>query len=62
MCKAIEDMRAEALDRGLEQGLEQGILKTLADLVRDGVLAPADAAARAGMDIDEFLAKASARR
>ena len=58
MCKAIEDMRAEALDRGLEQG----ILKTLADLVRDGVLAPADAAARAGMDIDEFLAKASARR
>ena len=58
MCKAIEDMRAEALDRGLEQG----ILKTLADLVRDGVLAPADAAARAGMDLDEFLAKASARR
>ena len=58
MCKAIEDMRAEALDRGLEQGT----LKTLADLVRDGVLAPADAAARAGMDIDEFLAKASARR
>ena len=58
MCKAIEDMRAEALDRGLEQG----ILKTLADLVRDGVLTSADAAARAGMDIDEFLAKASARR
>lgn len=60
MCKAIEDMRAEAIGQGMERGMERGALKVLADLVRDGVLSLADAAARVGMDPDEFLTRTSA--
>lgn len=76
MCKAIEDMRAEArndglrqglekglekgLERGLEKGLERGVLGTLRDLVRDGVLSLADAASRAGLSPEDFQAKVAA--
>lgn len=72
MCKAIEDMRAEALDQGMREGMREGIregiregmrkgsLKALSDLVGDGVLPLEDAAARAGMAPDEFLARTSA--
>ncbi|MDO4807505.1 MAG: Rpn family recombination-promoting nuclease/putative transposase [Coriobacteriales bacterium] len=64
MCKAIEDMRAEARDDGLrlglERGLERGVLGTLRDLVRDGVLSLADAAGRAGLTPEDFQAKVSA--
>ena len=59
MCKAIEDMRAEALEQGMQQGMQKGALKTLAELVSDGVLTLADAAARAGMDPKEFTARVS---
>ena len=58
MCKAIEDMRAEArsegIERGIEQGIEQGTMQVLSGLVRDGVLTLADAAARAGVAPEEF--------
>ena len=54
MCKAIEDMRAEARSEGIEQGIEQGTMQVLSGLVRDGVLTLADAAARAGVAPEEF--------
>ena len=36
------------------KGIEAGMLKTLRDLVKDGMLSPAEAAKRAGMSIEEF--------
>ena len=58
MCKAIEDMRAEAKNEGMKQGMKQGMIDTLASLVRDGVIPLSDAAARAGLTPDEFVAQA----
>lgn len=53
MCKAIEDMRNEAMD----EGRREGALKTLSELVRDGVLTLADAARRSGLSTEEFVAR-----
>ena len=59
MCKAIEDMRAEARNEGIEQGIEQGAMQVLSGLVRDGVLTLKDAAARAGVAPEEFRKRAA---
>ena len=73
MCKAIEDMRKDALAEGVIKGLEEGkirgkeegkiegIISTLAGLVKDGILSLADAAQRAGMTVSEFEIKAGLR-
>ena len=53
VCKAIEDMRTEAKS----EGMKQGMIDTLASLVRDGVIPLSDAAARAGLTPDEFVAQ-----
>ena len=37
-----------------EEGMEKGMLKTLCDLVKDGILSNMDAAKRAGMSLEEF--------
>ena len=69
MCKAIEDMRNDALAEGVIKGLAEGrkegkaegILSTLVGLVKDGILSLADAAQRAGMTVSEFEIKAGLR-
>ena len=48
---------SEQKEEGIEIGLERGILKTLAELVRDGILTITDAAKRAGITVSEFEAK-----
>ena len=53
MCEAIEGIRNDAR----EEGREEGILKTLVDLVKDGILTLADAAKRANMSVSEFEVK-----
>ena len=66
MCKAIEDMRSDALTEGVIRGLEEGKIKgreegmvsTLAALVKDGIISIDDAAKRAGMTVSEFESKA----
>ena len=56
--KGIEQGIKQGFKQGIEQGIEQvieaGMLKTLRDLVKDGMLSPAEAAKRAGMSIEEF--------
>ncbi len=46
MCKMMEDMRNNAE--------KAGVIKTLIELVRDGILSFAEAAKRANMTVDEF--------
>ena len=53
MCQAILDIRAE----GVEEGFGKGVLKTLRELVSDGILTANDAAKRAGMPVAEFCEK-----
>ena len=60
MCKAIEDMRREAMDEGRRQGEREGMLAALDGLVRDGVITLAEAARRAGLTPEEFAAEAEA--
>lgn len=52
--KGIEQGIKQGFKQGIEQGIEAGMLKTLSDLVKDGMLSPAEAAKRAGMSIEEF--------
>lgn len=56
--QTLLEMEAKGIEQGIKQGIEQGIeagmLKTLRDLVKDGMLSPAEAAKRAGMSIEEF--------
>lgn len=52
--KGIEQGIKQGFKQGIEQGIEAGMLKTLRDLVKDGMLSPAEAAKRAGMSIEEF--------
>ena len=67
-----EEIRAECIAEGIETGRAEGIaegevrgtLKTLGRLVRDGLVSVQDAAASAGVDVDEIrrtLAQGSAR-
>ncbi|MBO7675022.1 MAG: hypothetical protein J6S63_08440 [Atopobiaceae bacterium] len=63
MCKAIDDMRAESKREGMLEGMRMGRLEgaivTLRALVEDGIIAVSDAAAQAGMTVDEFEQAAS---
>lgn len=52
--KGIEQGIKQGFKQGIVQGIEAGMLKTLRDLVKDGMLSPAEAAKRAGMSIEEF--------
>ncbi len=52
--------REEGVDEGIGIGEKRGMLKTLRDLVHDGVLSVGDAAERAGMSISDFEAKVAA--
>lgn len=52
--KGIEQGIKQGFKQGIAQGIEAGMLKTLRDLVKDGMLSPAEAAKRAGMSIEEF--------
>ena len=62
MCKAIDDMLAQAeaegksagLAEGEAVGLAEGKIQTLTELVHDGLLTAVDAAKRAGMSVEEF--------
>ena len=78
MCKAIDDMLAQAeaegksaglaegkavrlaegkavgLAEGEKAGITKGRLRTLTELVREGLLTAVDAAKRAGMSVEEF--------
>ena len=44
-----------------EEGIEKGRIKTLAELVKDGILTIVQAAARAQMTEEEFIEKAGLR-
>lgn len=52
--KGIEQGIKQGIEQGIAQGIEAGMLKTLRDLVKDGMLSTAEAAKRAGMSIEEF--------
>ena len=66
MCKAIDDMLAQAEAEGKAAGLAEGraagfaegevkgTIQTLTALVQDGILTAMDAAKRAGMSVEEF--------
>ena len=54
MCKIIEDMREEAREQGKIEGRIEGALSTLIDLVKKGLLTPAQAAEQTDMTVDEF--------
>ena len=55
MCKAIDDLRAQAKEEGRTSGLEEGKMKTLSELVHNGKLSSIDAAQCAGMSPEEFM-------
>lgn len=69
MCEAIKQMRqnersigrneglTEGRTEGRTEGLMEGMLLTLAGLVKDNILTPADAAKRANMPVEEFCEK-----
>ena len=65
MCKIIEDMREEAREQGKIEGrIEgkiEGTLSTLIDLVKKGLLTPAQAAEQSDMTVDEFGAVMDSR-
>ena len=54
MCKIIEDMREEAREQGKIESKIEGALSTLIDLVKKGLLTPAQAAEQTDMTVDEF--------
>jgi len=53
MCEAIEGIRNDAI----AEGVMEGVLKTLIELVKDGILTISDAATRANMTVSEFEEK-----
>ena len=62
-CKAMEEMMAEGRASGIAEGKATGIIegkiRTLADLVRDGLLSLSEAAKRADMSETDFEAAAA---
>lgn len=52
--QTLLEMEAKGIEQGIKQGIETGMLKTLRDLVKDGMLSNIDAAKRAGMSLEEF--------
>ena len=65
MCKAIEEMRNDAIEygktegikEGIKEGTANGIIMTLVGLVKEGILSVADGAKRANMSVEDFTAK-----
>ncbi len=53
--------RAEGEAKGRAEGEARGILKTLSELVKDGILTLSDAAKRANMTIEEFELEAASQ-
>ncbi len=45
------------LEQGIEQGMAKGEIKTLAGLVRDKILTPAQAAERISLTVDAFVSQ-----
>lgn len=56
--KGMKQGMEQGMAQGMAQGMEQGVLKALVELVKDGILTLTDAAARAGMSVSDFEAKA----
>lgn len=52
--RAREIAEEEGRADGLAKGRAEGRLRTLCDLVKDGILSNMDAAKRAGMSLEEF--------
>ena len=52
--------RDEGWAEGEKQGEQRGTLKTLSALIHDGILTIRDAASRANMTEDEFMAQMAA--
>ena len=52
--RAREIAEEEGRADGLAKGRAEGRLRTLYDLVKDGILSNMDAAKRAGMSLEEF--------
>lgn len=52
--RAREIAKEEGMEKGMEKGRAEGRLRTLCDLVKDGILSNMDAAKRAGMSLEEF--------
>ena len=51
---AKEEGMEEGMEKGVAKGRAEGMLRTLCDLVKDGILSNMDAAKRAGMSLEEF--------
>lgn len=57
LCEKIEYMRELAMAQGKEEGEISGALKTLINLVKDGLISVSEGAKRANMSVAEFEAK-----
>ena len=51
---AEEEGMEKGIEKGMEKGRAEGRLRTLCELVKDGILSNMDAAKRAGMSLEEF--------
>lgn len=58
LTRVINESEAKGMAQGMAKGMEKGEIKTLADLVRDGILTIGDAAKRANLSVAEFAEKA----
>lgn len=61
MCEIYDKIQQEGIaigeERGKAEGEVIGILKTLVELVKDGIITLSDAAKRANMTVEEFEKK-----
>ena len=53
----LNEGRKEGRKQGWSEGINEGILRTLFELVHDGILTITDAAVRAGLTEDVFASK-----
>ena len=58
LTRVINESEAKGMAQGMAKGMEKGEIKTLAGLVRDGILTIGDAAKRANLSVAEFADKA----
>ena len=58
MCELYDRIMMEGEAKGMEKGMEKGVLKTLADLVKKGLITVVQAAEQADMTVSEFRSKA----
>lgn len=54
MCKALNDIKKDAENKGIRQGLKEGTFITLCSLVKDGLLQLEEAARRTGLSEAAF--------